>query len=92
MSMTVTVTTRPTTLNEAELSKKIHEAVAALVKEPTAGQFTTLGAVLRNRRLAEFRAEDGKAWYSVSGLEDVSVHTVRIDGAGIPPPKVVDGE
>ena len=89
MSMSVTVKTVPTTLNEAELSKKIHEAVAALVEEAEA-QHRTVGTVHRSRVLYEYPQADGSVLHTVGYLEDAATHYVHVDGAAIPHPKICD--
>lgn len=88
MSMTVTVTTRPTTLNEAELSKRIHEAVARLIEE--AGGSSS--KVLRTRTYFEYPQANGSAVHTMGGLTDEATHYVHVDGAAIPHPKVVHPE
>ena len=90
MSMTVTVTTRPTTLNEAELSKRIHEAVARLIEE--SGGMRSVYDVGRTRTLYEYPHADGSVTYEMGGLTDEATHYVHVDGAAIPHPKVVHPE
>jgi len=67
MSMSVTVKTVPTTLDEAKLSKRIHEAVARLIEEAEA-QRRTVGMVHRSRVLYEYPEADGSVLHWTHGL------------------------
>ena len=85
MSMGVTVTCTPSTLNEAELAKKIHEAVAGLIQEAGGSPSKTQ----RTRSIYEYPQAGGGVSLSVGGLQETAQHYIHLDGADIPAPKVV---
>jgi hypothetical protein len=86
MTMRVSVTTVPTTLDEAKLSKRIHEAVAKIVDD--AGGLSNKAH--RSRVLNEYPQVDGSVLHTVGYIEDAATHYVNVEGAAIPHPKICD--